>query len=43
LRETLSQRTSKLLEIFVVREPRTFERVAIFKNLMDAMEFIRDV
>ena len=42
LRETLSQRNSKLLEIFVIREPRTFTQVAIFKNLIDAMEFIRD-
>ena len=42
LRECLSQRTSVDYQIAVVREPRTVNQVAIFKNLIDAMNFVRD-
>ena len=37
LRECLSQRTSVEYQILVVREPRTINQIAIFKNLIDAM------
>ena len=42
LREALSQSSSSEYQIFVIRAPRSVIRVAIFKNLFDAMKFIED-
>jgi hypothetical protein len=41
LREVLLQRTSVEYQVAVVREPRTVNQVAKFKNLKDAMKFIQ--
>ena len=42
LREALSQRGLSEYQVFVVREPRTVNQVAVFKNLKDAMKKIQD-
>ena len=42
LRETLSQRGLSEYQVFVVREPRNVNQVAVFQNLKDAIKKIQD-
>ena len=42
LRETLSQRGLSEYQLFVVREPRNVNQVAVFQNLKDAIKKIQD-
>ena len=42
LREGLSQRTLPEYQLFVVREPRNVNQVAVFQNLKDAIKKIQD-
>ena len=42
LREGLSQRGLSEYQVFVVREPRNVNQVAVFQNLKDAIKKIQD-
>ena len=42
LRECLSQRGLSEYQLFVVREPRNVNQVAVFQNLKDAIKKIQD-
>ena len=42
LREALSQRGLSEYQVFVVREPRNVNQVAVFQNLKDAIKKIQD-